>query len=189
MAEIADIVTNTKDLYMTDSALETLLDYERVLDELDLYAFSNWKKGELVEGPTIEKYFVTCIFMWPYKMMPDPRGAERLLDYDCEIRYKKDMLSEPVRVKDPKDFKPGTKYPKSKQHPIWLVEIVMPKHLITDIKQGSLELESETIDIEDVDQAYQTGMDDDENRTEDSQASADQPLGQPEPIQPNQGAM
>ena len=57
-ANIRDLLTNTKDIFMTDSAVGTLLDFERVLDELDLYAFANWKNGELVEGPVYEKYFV-----------------------------------------------------------------------------------------------------------------------------------
>jgi hypothetical protein len=69
-AELKNVIQNTKDIYMTDSALTTLLDFERVLDQLDLYVFSNWKKGELVEGPIIEKYFVTCVFMCPNKIMP-----------------------------------------------------------------------------------------------------------------------
>ena len=178
-APLQDIIANTKDLYMTDSALETLLDFERVLDELDLYAFQNWKKGELVEGPTIEKYFVTCIFMWPYKLMPDPRGAERLAEYDIEIRYKRDHLEQPVRIKDPDDYKPGTHYPKMDLKPIWLVELVMPKKLITEINKGSIELESDDVDLEDVDQAYETGADDDVNRTPDAQAGDSGVTGAP----------
>jgi hypothetical protein len=187
-APLKDVIQNTKDLYMTDSALSTLLDYERVLDELDLYAFSHWKKGELVEGPTIEKYFVTCVFMWPYKMMPDPRGGERLLGYDCTVRFKKDYLESPAKVEDPKDFAPGTKYPRMQRHPIWLVEITIPKQLISDIQRGSLELENETLDMQDVEQAYETGMDDDVNRTDDAQAGPDQPAQQQQPQQ-QQGAL
>lgn len=174
-ASLKDIIENTKDIYMTDSALNTLLDFERVLDELDLYAFRNWKKGELVEGPTIEKYFVTCIFMWPHKLMPDPRGAERLSEYDIEIRYKRDRLESPRKVKSQEDYEPGTKYPKMDTKPVWLVELVMPKRLITEINQGSLELEDDTIDMQDVDQAYEAGADDDVNRTEENQSSAEQP--------------
>ena len=94
--KIRDIVDNIKNVYMTDSNLTTLMDFERVIDELDLYAFKNWKQGELVEGPVYERYFVTCTFMWPYKFMPDPDGATRLLDYGCEVRFKKDMLEYPV---------------------------------------------------------------------------------------------
>ena len=51
---IADVIENTKDIFMTDSALTSLLDFERVLDELDLYVFAHWKEGELVEGPVYE---------------------------------------------------------------------------------------------------------------------------------------
>jgi hypothetical protein len=157
---ITDVINNTKELFMTDSSLNTLLDFERVLDELDLYVFANWKEGELVEGPVYEKYFVTCTFMWPYKMMPDPRGGERLLSYDCEVYYSKDTLEYPVKVEDPNDFEAGTKMPKMAKKPIWLVTIVMPKKLMQEIQQGSLELEGETLDLEDVEQAYEEGSDD-----------------------------
>lgn len=157
--QLKDVIENIKTLTMTDSALNTLMDFERVIDELDLYAFANWKKGELVEGPVYEKYFVTCTFMWPYKFMPDPRAGERLLEYDCEVFYKKDILEYPVKVKEPDDFKTGTKVPKKGKAPIWLVKIVMPKKLMQEIHQGSLELESGTIDMEDIEQAYETGQD------------------------------
>lgn len=163
-ANIKDIINNTKDIYMTDSSLNTLLDFERVIDELDLYAFDNWKQGELVEGPVYEKYFVTCTFMWPHKKMPDPRGGERLLEYDCEVKYRKDKLLYPIKVKTPNDFEPGTKMPKMAKTPVWLVEITIPKKLMRDIQQGSLELEGETIDMEDIDQGFEQGVDDLENQ-------------------------
>ena len=154
---ISDVIENTKEIMMTDSNLVTLLDFERVLDELDLYVFANWKDGELVSGPTYEKYFISCTFMWPYKKMPDPRGGERLLGYDCEVYYKKDILEVPVKIKDPDDFEPGTKMPKLEKMSVWLVTIIMPKKLMQEIQQGSLELESATIDLEDVEQAYEEG--------------------------------
>lgn len=157
---IKDVIENTKQLSMTDSALSTLMDFERVIDELDMYAFKNWKSGELVEGPVYEKYFVTCTFMWPYKMMPDPRAAERLQEYGCYIGYKKDTLEYPIKVKKPEDFRPGTKVPKKGTAPIWLVKIIMPKKLMQEIHQGSLELESGSVDMEDIEQAYETGQDD-----------------------------
>jgi hypothetical protein len=163
---IHDVIENTKEIFMTDSSLNTLLDFERVLDELDLYVFAHWKEGELVEGPVYEKYFVTCTFMWPYKMMPDPRGGERLLEYDCEIYYSKDMLEYPIKIETPDDFEAGTKMPKMAKKPIWLVTIVMPKKLMQEIQQGSLDLESATLDLEDIEQAYEEGND--------SEASYDQ---------------
>ena len=164
--DIKDIIENIKTVSMTDSAVNTLLDFERVIDELDVYTFANWKKGELIEGPGYEKYFVTCTFMWPYKLMPDPRGGERLLDYGCEIKYRRDHLQYPIKVKDPKDFKPGTKVPKQARVPIWLVEIIMPKQLMQEINQGSVELESGTVDAEDIEQSYETGVDDNMYKTD-----------------------
>jgi hypothetical protein len=158
-ANIKDLLNNTKEIFMTDSAVSTLLDFERVLDELDLYAFDHWKQGELVEGPVYEKYFVKCTFMWPYKKMPNPKGAVRLTEYDCEVKYRQDFFEHPIKVKTPNDFEPGTKFPKMIKSPIWLVEIVMPKKLMTDIQRGALELESGTVDMEDIDQAYENGAD------------------------------
>ena len=156
---IKDALENVKDIFMSDSALATLLDYERVIDELDVYAFKNWKMGELVEGPKYEKYFVTCTWMYPYSMMPDPRGGEQLLNYNCQVLYKKDMLEYPVKPKSPKDFKPGTKVAKTKKVPVWLVTITMPKSLMSDIEKGSVEVENEKLDLEDLSQAYETGAD------------------------------
>ncbi len=185
-ANIKDIIENTKNIYMTDSSLNTLMDFERVIDELDIYSFSHWKMGELVEGPVYEKYFVTCTFMWPYKKMPDPRGGERLLEYGCEIRYKKDILEYPVKVKSPDDFKPGTKVPNMGKAPVWLVEVVMPKKLMQEIHRGSLELESETIDAEDIEQAYETGTDDDTYKTQEEQNTSPTQAGQQAPTAPEQ---
>ena len=75
-----------KEIYMTEGSMSTLLDFERVLDEMDLYAFKNWQFGELVHGPEIGRYSVTCVFLWPEKFMPDPRGGKRLLPFGVKIK-------------------------------------------------------------------------------------------------------
>lgn len=167
--DIKDILQNVKDIYMTDSSLNTLLNFERVIDELGLYAFANWQKGELVEGPIYEKYFVTCTFMWPHRKMPDPSGAERLLNYDCEVTYKKDTLEYPAKIEGPEDYKSGTHVAKKAKSKIWLVTITMPKNLISEISRGSIELENETLDLEDIETAYEEGDDEMPNRTADKQ--------------------
>ena len=87
------VADNIRDLYMSDGSIATLLDMERVLDELDVYAFRNWEIGELVAGPEVGKYRVTAIFMWPKNLMPDPRGGKRLLPFDCEVVYKKQKIN------------------------------------------------------------------------------------------------
>jgi hypothetical protein len=59
------VAENIRDIYMSEGSLLTLLDFERVLDELDLYAFKNWQIGELVSGPVIGKYLVTVFSCGP----------------------------------------------------------------------------------------------------------------------------
>ena len=179
---IKDVIQNTKEIYMSDSALSTLMDFERVLDELDMYVFKNWKTGELVAGPAYEKYFVTCTFMWPHQLMPDPRGADRLMEYNCEIKWRKDVLEYPIKVKDPSDYKPGTKMPRLGKVPVWLVEITMPKKLMFEIERGSLELESESVEAEDIESAYETGADQIETQGQTAGAPAPAAVPAPAPV-------
>jgi len=177
------VAENIRDIYMSKGSLLSLLDFERVLDELDLYAFKNWAIGELVQGPEIGKYRVGCIFMWPEKLMPDPRGAKRLLPFDCEVRYKKTNMKIPVKIEDPSDFRPGTHKAKIVEKKVWLVEIIMPKALISDIRTGSVELEDQDIDLEDLDSAYEQDLDQQSFQT-DSQNKQQNAQQQPMAIQP-----
>ena len=147
-----------KGLYLSDGSVNSLLDFERVLDEVDIYAFKNWDLGELVQGPTIGRYTVSCTFLWLADSMPDPRGANRLLPFDCTVKYKKSVMQIPIKMKGVEDFREGTKKPKLIKKDIWLVEITMPKDLITDIQTGSTELEGQDIDLEDLNLAYEQDL-------------------------------
>jgi hypothetical protein len=162
---VADTI---KGIYTSDGSLLTLMDFERVLDEMDLYAFKNWQLGELVQGPTVGKYKVSCIFLWPEKLMPDPRGAKRLLPFDCEVRFKKTTMTIPIKIEDPDDFQPGTHKARLVKKKVWLVEIVMPKSLISEIRTGSIELEDQNIDLEDLDSAYKEDLDQEEFKQDES---------------------
>jgi len=173
------VADNIRDIYMSDGSLTTLLDFERVLDEVDIYAFKNWQIGELVSGPTIGKYRVTCIFMWPERLMPDPRGARRLLPFDCEVKYKKTSMKVPMKIEDPSDYRPGTKKARLVEKKIWLVEITMPKALMSDIRTGSVELEDQDIDLADLDDAYQQDLDKDSYQNQQQAKNAQQQLQQP----------
>jgi hypothetical protein len=159
MASLKNIIDNTKNVYQTSSSLSSLLDFERVIDELDIYAYKNWMEGEIVEGPIHEKYFVTVTLMWPYKMMPDPTGAERLSEYDCFVRFRRSALEAPVKIESQDDYQPGGHYPKTKKYPVWLVEITMPKSLMSEIYRGSVELEGDVLNAEDLEDSYETGAD------------------------------
>ena len=144
---------------MSKSSMDILLDFERVIDEMGTYAFQNWKLGELVEGPIVKKYRVICTFMWPVSMMPDPAAAERLLNYNAKISFKKDWLIYPVKIKDQSDFRPNNKKPKLAQKQVWLVTINLPKSLIKDIQTGTQDILNSTIDLSDIDKAYEQGLD------------------------------
>ena len=168
------VADNIRDIYMSDGSLTTLLDFERVLDELDIYAFRNWEIGELVSGPDITKYRVGCIFMWPLKLMPDPRGARRLLPFDCDVNYKRQKIKIPIRITDPSDYKPGTKKAKIMEKEVWLVEIVMPKSLMSEIRTGSIEMEDQDIDLEELDQAYEQDLDKEEFQNDEQAQNAQQ---------------
>ena len=178
-ADYWQIADNIKDIYLSEGSLLTLLDFERVLDELDLYAFKNWIVGELVAGPKIDRYTVSCIFMWPEKLMPDPRGARRLLPFDCKIAFKKTRMKVPMKITDPSDFRPGTHKAKLEEKPIWLVEIVIPKNLMSDIRTGSVELEDQEIDLADLDDAYEQDLDQESYQNQDNAQNAQQQLQSP----------
>jgi hypothetical protein len=136
MHDVLDLIRNVQSLYAISPSLDILKDFERVLDELDVYVFKNWEDGELASGPSDSRHFVTCSFMWPEEQMPDPSGGKRLLDKGCRVTYKKDFLFKPREIKTPDDYRPGTTKGKVDAHPIWVVEIRMPKSLIGNFKHG-----------------------------------------------------
>lgn len=141
MHDVLDIIRNVQSLYAVGPTLGILKDFERVLDELDVYVFTNWEDGELLEGPKDSRHFVECSFMWPADKMPDPAGGKRLLDRGCKVTYKKDELLKPRQIKSPADYRPGTTKGKIDAHDIWIVNIRMPKELIGNFKHGKTEIE------------------------------------------------
>jgi hypothetical protein len=176
--DYVSIISTVKGIFTSDGSMAVLLDYERVLDEADLYAFRNWELGELVQGPVVKRYSVGCMFMWPYKLMPDPRAAKRLIHLGCSIKWKKTKIRVPVEVDDYDDFDPGTRYPKMKEKPIWLVYIEMPKEIMDDIREGSIDLAGQNIDLNDLDDAYDDDMDsEDSDGTEDGGQTEQQEPG------------
>jgi len=136
MHDIIDVIKNIQKLAENDNAFKIIKDFERVIDELDIYVFKNWEDGELVIGPDVSRYSVKCGFMWHRDDMPDPEGAKRLGEYGCEVVYKKEHVLVPRKIKHPDDFRPGTKKGKIDAHPVWVVEITMPKKLMQDIYIG-----------------------------------------------------
>ena len=61
MQDIKDIIATISNVYDNDTAFTVLKDFERVLDELDLYVYDNWEMGELVDGPKMARHFVLVL--------------------------------------------------------------------------------------------------------------------------------
>ena len=165
MYDIVKIIENVKTIYESNTHMRVLKDFERVLDELDLYVFENWDKGELVEGPYHGRHFVECSFMWPEKMMPNPLGAKRLLDYGIKVTFEKSKLTRPIKnlqsypKLEPLNDEPNYEKIKTLDTPIWIVRIKMPRELMADIERGSIEYAGEDIDLQDVEDAEQQNLD------------------------------
>jgi|TARA_B100001094_G_scaffold178442_1_gene172486 hypothetical protein len=133
MQDIYDIIKNIERIYDSTTNFKILKDFERVLDELNVYVYDNWMDGELAEGPIVDRHWITCKFFWLRKNMPDPEGGKRLLDYNCKVTYQKEFLIKPRKIRTPDDIRPGTKKGKLDRETIWIVSITMPKKLIADI--------------------------------------------------------
>lgn len=121
-----------------ESILDTLLEFERTLDNAELFAYKNWILGELVEGPIISRYWYKTVWMFPYSMMPDPNGGLRLRKIGANVSFKKGVFKKPVKVNGPEDWvDPESKRAKMADHEIWLVTIEIPlKYINRGIQQN-----------------------------------------------------
>lgn len=170
MRDILDVIKNIQDLYENNSSLAILKDFERVLDEMDMYVYKNWEDGELAYGPQVDRHWITAGFMWPKDKMPDPVAGKRLLEIGCKVKYEKSHLVEPRKIKTPEDIRPGTKKGKLDRKPIWIVEIQMPKKLAFDMYKG-----------------YMDKMRSDNETVSDKPKESAMPLGAPAPVTPAAG--
>ncbi len=186
------IIDTIKNIYMSDGSMSTLIDFERVLDNADLYAYKNWLNGELVQGPTVGRYNVKCIFMWPYKLMPDPRGSIRLIRIGCRVTFGRGEVKVPVEIKSYDDFDMGTKYPKMKERKVWFVEVQIPLELMDDIKEGTIDIADSVIDLSEIEDAYDQDLDTaetDSEETEDTPTQSEENQSGQNPMQPQQNEL
>ena len=139
MHDILDVIQNIQDLYENNSSLAVLKDFERVLDEMDTYVYENWEEGELAYGPRVDRHWITAGFMWPQNKMPDPTAGKRLMELGCKISYQKSHLVEPRKIRTSEDIRPNSKKGRLDRHPIWIVEIQMPKKIAFDIYKGYMD--------------------------------------------------
>ena len=109
MIDTLDILRNIKNIYASDNVVSSLVNMEKVLDDVNIYAYQNWNKGELVEGPQVTKYDTTATFMWEQSEMPDPDAGKRITNIGGQITFKKDIKLVPRKIKNYSDYRPGTR--------------------------------------------------------------------------------
>lgn len=165
------ILDTLKQNISKSSALDTLMDVERVFDNLNLYAYKNWIEGEIVEGPHIDRYWVTVTIMYPRNLMPDPEGAERLLKNNCKVYYAKDVLVTAAKLLKPEDseqpdgadgMRPGQPRAKRIERPVWLVTVEVPRKFMDGYADAVKGVSDQKIDSDAVEQAYDENLGDDD---------------------------
>jgi hypothetical protein len=52
MLDILEVIKNVESIYNTNTNMSVLKDFERVLDEMDLYVYKNWKTVSLSAART-----------------------------------------------------------------------------------------------------------------------------------------
>ena len=157
-----DIVDNLRDIDKNDTLLDILLEFESTLDKQGMYAYKNWKLGEVAEGPNLSRYWLHVKLMYPYKKMPDPKGALRLDAIGCEIKFNRGVLKTPITPQGPEDLdKEGQ--PKLKSNDIWLIDIWMPRKFVDEFSDDKIKIGDDEVDMEELNSAYDSGLDDESN--------------------------
>ena len=176
-----------------ESLLDMLLEFEGILDEVDLYAYKNWIKGEILEGPDVGRHWVTAKFMYMSEEMPDPAGAERLLSRGMKVKFCREELKYPKKIKNWDDIDQSRSFnamgggyggvgglggvgyvkPKVMTDKVWVVEITMPRKYVDNTIQDYVDVgDDEFIDTDAIDTATQMQAD--------AQMNAD-----PQPVMPD----
>lgn len=137
-----------------ETLLDMLLEFEAVLDDLDLYAYQNWDQGEILYGPDVGRHFVNVGLMYPGELMPDPEGARRLLNLGIPVKFEKDTLTYAVKPKQGEvkqhiedNLVGGTGHNHIRRirnqkatMPVWIVTIQMPRRYLDSSVQEYVEV-------------------------------------------------
>lgn len=166
-----DILSSLQQNISSNSALDTLMQVDGTLDRLNVYAYKNWIEGEIVDGPNIDRYWVTLTLMYPRKLMPDPAGAERIIKWGGKVFYAKEELITAAKLVSPDDkampdtgddMRPGQGRAKKVKRPIWLVTLELPRETMDKVSTSEKRVDDMSIDTDSVEQAYDDGLGDDD---------------------------
>jgi len=134
----------------SNTLLDMMIEFERVLDNIDIYAYKNWEHGEVLAGPHLERHYVRVKLLWPENLMPDPQGAKRLMARECLVKYTRETLVRPAQVNTSADIEYVIKddgrqimKPRKVSEPVWVVEIHMPRKYVDEFASDLLALHDE----------------------------------------------
>lgn len=163
MIDYEDIQKNIQKIYDGNSNLNTLMDFENIIDSLHLYSYDNWADGEVIDGPDVSRYWINITLMYPYDKMPDPDGALRLTNYGCKVLYKISKFLQSVDIESPEDLEiepiTARRKPKKKVEKVWLVQISMPRHFIDDFNSNRIRVNGVEINMTDISKAKDENID------------------------------
>lgn len=135
--DMTNLLDNLNTIYNSPTAFTILKEFERVLDEYDIYVYDNWKHGELLAGPKVSDYWVTCLFMWPYAEKPDCDCLKRLSSVGIKSNTGVDSILVPRKIKTPDDLRPGnSRKGKLDRKKIFIVGLKIPKELLKSVYNG-----------------------------------------------------
>jgi hypothetical protein len=174
MIDINDIAATISGVKSNRNTLSLLLEFQGVLDDLNVFAYENWIKGEVIKGPIISKYWIEVFLMYAEQDMPDPEASDRLTKHGCYVFYQRDTLTSNVKVKKVDTSKAGKKVPKTQEMTVFVVKVVMPRHLLTDYNVKKISAMSGEIDLDDVVDAYDQGLDVDRNARNNDESNPDE---------------
>lgn len=144
---------------------------EDVLDSLDVYVFKNWYLGEVAEGPVVRRYWLDFTLKYAYDKMPDPKAALRLLKHGIRVDFWKAKLkgnefvdAEDEEIAQEDGMQEVGSAPKEKKDPVkdtvWLVRISIPRRLAAQMSSEEMDFYDDEVDVDDVEDAKDTGIDD-----------------------------
>jgi len=164
-----DIIKQLDKNINRESALDVLLEIDGVFDNINLYAYKNWIEGEIVDGPHIERYWITLTLMYPHKLMPDPDGAMRIVKNGGKVFFAKEKLITAAKLETPDDIdhegddrRPGQPAAKKLKRPVWLVTVELPRSFIDAMSSDKVQVDDVSIDTNAVEDAYDDGLGDDD---------------------------
>jgi hypothetical protein len=131
-----------------EDLVDIMIDIESYLDNSNLYVYDNWMKGELVSGPYVRRYWIDVTFKYALHEMPDPQGGLRLTPHGTKVSYCKahELVDQPIET--PSDYEPGTRKPRFKKEPVWLVHMKIPRRFIETLGQDVLDTYADEMEAE-----------------------------------------